>query len=790
MSYTLPYLFNSSWTLLANAGVASGWYRTATLDPAGRAGTCVSGSLQMTTAPNWGTPVDPPIWDAINVAWITYRWSSRWFRDPLGNPMGAAPSIEDCGENPGGAGIVLVDPYEVRRLGYPRPSNYGGALITLEQRGLGRFWPWPVDNELPKGSWSLMVWDTLSNPDEWSAYDGETVYVPPAAPTELWSYLGGGVFTPAELDIKECWEAGPPSETATLETVSSRLAWVENSDSYTEGFYGTQWWLDESLNHQVRWKYWAPPGYQIEGGEAYILNTSFGGDAGGGGPPPSVPTPLESWGFPTTPPAWGIQNPLNWAGLWIPASPPLTHNDHTVYEGGGREPVTGEPLYAIYYIAEGDLGGRWGMNMRVGGYVFDEATPKWVSVVADEANGLFVFEAGPENSDGAGYYPRAVAMTWEVWDPPYGIHHLPRNVTLNPTVKYELDLSNIAKEYVGPAGPYDPVPEDPWGSFLDFFSAPWNYPTYITPGEITAYIPAFQYIGGAGANLHAVEHFTKVPLVADCNLFTLAGWSALLNGKPWGNRTTVAGSEAYNWANLCVDSSRQEWLYEDNGALSISRATGRNGPLAASVGLGAYSSPCGVLWHGSLYLTAYNGGSHYFLRREGADSHAQKTAPVLIGAGDDQAAGLCVLPLAWAVVAAVPHAGNVEIYLSTDQGATWALAYTKTGLRYPALCASPGDNRLWLVGYADAPQDGATGSAVVCGFRYDGGALTLLNTATVGGSDEGRSALWCKSTDWSLRVVAPKTTIWTAANATPGRAEYLSTDAGRTWEFQAVHGET
>jgi hypothetical protein len=141
-------------------------------------------------------------------------------------------------------------------------------------------------------------------------------------------------------------------------------------------------------------------------------------------------------------------------------------------------------------------------------------------------------------------------------------------------------------------------------------------------------------------------------------------------------------------------------------------------------------------------------------------------------------------------VAALYNAGGIDLYLSTDQGATWTLAETVAGLAYPALAASTGDSRFWLVGYSFISVGGATGSAVCHGFRAEGSSLVSLGSATVGASDLGRSAILAKSTDWSLRVVTPKTTEWTAPNWTPGRAEYLSLDAGRTWALQSVHGET
>lgn len=342
---------------------------------------------------------------------------------------------------------------------------------------------------------------------------------------------------------------------------------------------------------------------------------------------------------------------------------------------------------------------------------------------------------------------------------------------------------------------YDYEQEDLGGGVILYEGLPYTY--YIRAHSLGTFHRRQVVLPGAvpitvAANLHAVEAFAGVQLVSDCGLFDLAGWSAILRGKPWNTRVTVPDSANIEWANLAVDNSRQEWVSEEGDALTAAFAQGRNGPLNTAKSLGAYSAPCGMFWQGKLYVAAYKSGSHYFLRFAGSGDHppALSHPATLIGAGDDQAAGLAVLPVRWLVVAAIPNAGDVDLYLSSDLGATWTLVRTEPDLTYPALAWTQTDGRLWMVGYSTTPAGGATGSAVCKVYRTELSSLTLLDSVIVGGSDEGRSALLRKSSDWSLRCVTPKTTTWTETGATPGRAEYTSTDSGKTWELKAIYGES
>jgi hypothetical protein len=127
----------------------------------------------------------------------------------------------------------------------------------------------------------------------------------------------------------------------------------------------------------------------------------------------------------------------------------------------------------------------------------------------------------------------------------------------------------------------------------------------------------------------------------------------------------------------------------------------------------------------------------------------------------------------------------VDLYQSTDQGTTWALLTTVANLLYPALCVHRSE--VYLAGYQATPTGGASGRVVCSAYRLGTSLELLRGPITVGPSDAGRPAILRDQEDWSLRLVAPKTTTWTAPGATPGMADYRSTDSGKTWELVEIH---
>jgi hypothetical protein len=531
----LPYLFNSSWSLTVNDGVASGWYRTATLDPLGRQGALVSGNLQMCAGLGW---------------YPTSYSAGRWFRTPLGDPMGEAPGWDDCGVNPGGTGICLADGELVEFFGKPVADyNPGGMSMHSAYRAA-------VVSAFLLGGYMLKMPD----PDPplvptWQvrAFRGNG---PEGINAPLWHYSDGAWHYWGTAPVEWNHDTMP-----TLDDWAIWPVWVKE-------FVNGQWVTKQPL--EIDWPASGGLGwvsmyqevwpFQFMGGEGWLRdNVPFGGGAGGSARPIGQVT-WAAWGFPPSN-LYPDGTPLpgsSWA--YYPAyQEPL--NGHAVYWSGfylnALVPGDAYAAFYLYYLDSGPFSGRWAMHSMPG----EANAPDWVSTFADETNGVMTFEAGPANSKGAGFEPTLIADTWEAWDPERGVYQLPVNGAQTPgPVIYDLLYNSTAKEYQG----WIPGPggggyyRDPVNAGLNFWSQPWEYPQYRLDAHGFLSPPLFRWAGD-----------TEEDNLGTCTDVTGIEWTAWLeSGTIYVNRTDSAAvpllapvavdvSCAYNSPDVTTHDSRK-----------------------------------------------------------------------------------------------------------------------------------------------------------------------------------------------------------------------------------------
>jgi hypothetical protein len=308
---------------------------------------------------------------------------------------------------------------------------------------------------------------------------------------------------------------------------------------------------------------------------------------------------------------------------------------------------------------------------------------------------------------------------------------------------------------------------------------------YVLPWDILAGKP----------NLHALLHLTGFTLLSDCGLFPEPGYVRIARGSDWRERMALSNNTEALWANLWANTSRVEWAQSDGSILTSTDLAGIQQGLGtlAPDSLGAYDPFCAVAWQRFLYVVVYAEGQHRLLRFEDFYPHAPlpHQPDIVIGAGEDAPASVCVDPHTYDLLAALPNAGGTDLYRSNDQGGTWTKLLTVAGLQYPVLVKRwP---YTWLLGYNTGGYQGAEGSLVVQRYVVTETAVAEGSVVIVGPADEGRPAFVAADGmrpvfDWALHAFAPKVQEWTAAGATPGRAEYVSVDSGQTWELKEVHG--
>jgi hypothetical protein len=302
--------------------------------------------------------------------------------------------------------------------------------------------------------------------------------------------------------------------------------------------------------------------------------------------------------------------------------------------------------------------------------------------------------------------------------------------------------------------------------------------------EVAVYGPLL----GAGG-LHIAWHdVAQAQLVTDTLFTDDVGYWKIQRGAGWSSRYMVPNSDDTRWANTWVTHGRTE-LIEGDGFTRTRLAASLDGDWNLRDVIDRdYKAPMGILALGMLYMTAYRDGVQYLLRRQRWDDHdAVATESVLtIAASDEVPAGLAILTPYQALACAIQRESATYIYWSHDNGQTWEEMATVAGMLYPALYC---DGRyLWHAGYVASSLQGAPGRVRVSQFDTRTPNLELVGgPVDVGPSDAGRPGILRNPLDWELLVLTPKTSDWTVSGATPGIAEFTSTDQGASWSLVTIH---
>lgn len=310
----------------------------------------------------------------------------------------------------------------------------------------------------------------------------------------------------------------------------------------------------------------------------------------------------------------------------------------------------------------------------------------------------------------------------------------------------------------------------------------------------------------AGATLHLASHpVSQALLLTDCGL--VAGSNVGLtklqqggSGLTWSQRYPLEATNTAQCAGTVCTGARTELVTGADPGLKFRPAASLDGAWR-EVAQDAWVGHAGRLGQAiaveNRYLIVFaTGGTAYAMRVTQGEGYQAVDlndlgvgATITIGASDYVCPAVAYDETQRRLVAALQHGADVEVYASSDQGASWTSTLTVADLGQPALWAAQGE--MLLVGYRAGAYQGAGGRVVFQRLSYSGAALAAA--VIVGPADDGRPAVCRRHGTWELIVLAVKTgSGWTGlsgeAVTAVGAAEYRSVDWGGTWVLKGVGG--
>ena len=313
-------------------------------------------------------------------------------------------------------------------------------------------------------------------------------------------------------------------------------------------------------------------------------------------------------------------------------------------------------------------------------------------------------------------------------------------------------------------------------------------PIEVQNRKRVAHVAVYGPLLGVGG-LHIAWHdVAQAMLITETLLADDVGYWKVQRQAGWSDRIPVPNSDDTRWANAWTTEGRTELIEGDGFTRTRLNASLDGDWNLRDVIDRDYKAPMGILAHGMLYMTAYKDGTQYLLRRERWGDHdavaAESVLP--IAASDEVPAGFAFLGSSYALACAIQRDGGTYLYRSQDNGQAWEQMAAVAGMLYPALYC---DGRyLWHAGYTASSLQGAPGRVSVSQYDITTPNLTLVaGPIIVGPSDSGRPGILRNPLNWALIVLTPKTSEWTVSGATPGIAEFKSTNLGTTWSLVTIH---